>query len=153
MTAVILTSALLAMVFPAFFIIKHRELPESISALVYSLDRGWQWLWGVWLFVTGLMACIAMIDKLPDNFKFAGFLTLVCIGFTASMPIIMKKHEKAHTILGVSAGVLSQLSVMLINYWWLILWVVLLVLHRCINGKMVFLAESICAITVYMALI
>lgn len=149
-------------------IIKNKELPESISALVYYLPKEWQWVWSVWLLVCGGLACVGLIEKLPEIFKFVGFLTMACIGFTAVMPIVVEDNYKMHNILGISAGILSQLSVMFITPLWLLLWVVAVSAYTAfclldnewakrvwlsICGKEVLLAEVVCGLTVYCCLL
>ena len=168
MTALVIISLLLAVAFVVLVVWSNRELPDSISALVYSLPKGQQWLWTLWLWAASLLVCIPLIDALPDAWRFLSFLTLAYLGFTGAMPIIYEQQRTAHNILGTSAGILSQLCVAIISPWWLLLWLLFAGmvaarafpdvawcdrLTRYTLGKEVFVAEAICALAVYGALI
>lgn len=153
-------SLLMAVAYIAAVIIKNKKLPDSISALVYALPKKWQWVWTVWLWAISLLMCIPLIDVLPETWKFLGFLTLACLGFVGAMPIIYKEHKKAHDILGVSAGILSQICVFIISPWWMLAWFLWPFLmgstivqpeggdmRELFKEKGVFVAEMICMIT------
>lgn len=153
-------SLLMAVAYIAAVIIKDKKLPDSISALVYALPNKWQWIWTLWLWVVSLLMCIPLIDVLPETWKSLGFFTLVCLGFVGAMPIIYKEHKKAHDILGVLAGILSQVCVFIISPWWLLVWFFWPFLmgstivqpeggdmRELFKGKGVFVAEVICMIT------
>lgn len=65
---------------------KERELPESISAMVYLLpEGGWRWLWSVWLWIVSLLATIPVISILDTrNMAYLGFFTLACLVFVGA---------------------------------------------------------------------
>ena len=160
MKTLTILSLLMAVAYIAAVIIKDKKLPDSISALVYALPSKWQWLWTVWLWAISLLMCIPLINVLPEVWKFLGFLTLACLGFVGAMPIIYKEHKKAHDILGVLAGILSQVCVFIISPWWLLVWFLwpffmgsTIVqpkggdMRELFKGKGVFVAEVICMIT------
>lgn len=140
----------MAVVYTAAVIGKRRELPESISSMVYDLPKRWQYLWTVWLWLVGLGVCIPLIEILPETWKFVGFLTMACIGFVGAMPLFVEEQRKAHNIFGVSAGILSQVCVLIVNPWWLTAWVLFPLSYILgSRGKEVFIAEVICSATVY----
>jgi len=156
----------MAIAYIAVVIIKDKKLPDSMSALVYALSNKWQWVWTLWLWAVSLLMCIPLIDALPETWKFLGFLTLACLGFVGAMPIIYKEHKKAHDILGVSAGILSQVCVFILSPWWLLVWFLWPFLmgstivqqkggdmRELFKGKGVFVAEVICMITLAVAML
>lgn len=104
---------------------KLGELPESISALVYVLPRqgGWRWLWSGWLWAVSLTVGIPLLTAMECSaFQFVGFLTVVCLLFCGGMPLVEHERNTAHNALGIAAGILSQLCVVILNPWWLLLW-------------------------------
>lgn len=152
----------MAMCYVCIVIGKRRELPESISSLVYELPVRWQYLWTVWLWLVGLGVCIPMMDLMPEDYAFVCFLTLACLGFVGAMPLFMIEHRKAHNIFGVSAGILSQICVLLVSPWWLLVWCIFLAVaifvffnkeNKWFDKKMVFVAEVICSLSIYGAVL
>lgn len=147
--------------FLAAVIIKDRKLPDSISAMVYSLPRSWQWVWIVWMWVVSVVTCIPVIESLPDDFKSFGFLTMGCLALCGSMPLIRQEENTLHYVFAVTAGVLSQICVVVCNPWLLLLWAIMLPfvmgafagfndskdIPVIAGGKGVLLAEMICYIS------
>lgn len=106
---------------------KERELPESISAMVYLLpEGGWRWLWSIWLWAVAFLTLIPAISILDlRGTAYAGFITLACLVFVGAWPLFNKDTEKEHYIGGSAAGIMSQVCVLLINPWMLALWLLL----------------------------
>lgn len=145
---------------------KLGELPESISALVYVLPRqgGWQWLWIVWMWSVSLLTCIPLVSAMPDDWRILAFATLACLMLCGAMPISDSHvNRRAHNVFGILGGILSQACVLLISPWWLLAWLLFVAVYgydlliskngriypsRWYDGKGVFLAEMICAVTV-----
>jgi len=142
----------------------NTALPDSISAMVYELTRGWQWLWIVWMWAVSLLTCIPLIEVLPDDVKVLGFATLACLMLCGAMPISDKAvSRRAHNVFGILGGVLSQVCVAIISPCWLSAWFAFVAVYgydllpsqdgriypsRWYDGKGVLLAEMICAATV-----
>lgn len=147
----------------------NTALPDSISALVYELPRPWQWLWIVWMWVVSLLACIPLIEVLPDDVKVLGFATIVCLMLCGAMPISDSHvNRRAHNVFGILGGVLSQVCVAILTPCWLLAWIAFVAVYgydllpsqngriypsRWYDGKGVFLAEMICAVTVFGSLL
>lgn len=153
MITILILSIILVVSYTGTTIVRYKSLPDSISAMVYSFPRQWQWVWIVWMWFVAFMVCIPAIEFLADTWKFLGFFTLVCLSFCGAMPL--KKHEQnmTHNIFGVSAGILSQLYVALVSPCWLLSWllfVAVAVYSVCVksstvfNGKGVFVMEAVC---------
>ena len=158
MMTMTITSIVLALAFVAFAAWVRGELPGSISALVYTLSRPWQWVWIVWMWAVAFTACIPLIEVMPSDLgKGLAFLTLVCLMFVGGMPVTEKENSRAHNLFGVSAGVVSQVCVLLLCPQWLWAWLAYVVCvlfvaffpgNRLLSGKGVLMAEVICYITV-----
>lgn len=155
MTESLIASAFMAISFTGVAIWRKRALPESISSLVYIFR--WKWLWTVWLTVVGILTCAPAIEVLDRiGMGFLGFGTLVCLVFCAAMPIFVDEQKQWHDILGISAGILSQICVLFISMDWLYAWALFAFLMgsvyvqpkgwlgRVMKGKGVFVAECIC---------
>ena len=157
----VIVSILLVVAYIATATWRKKQLPESISALVYELPRRWQWVWIVWMWVVAFTTCIPLIDAMPEGVDVLGFATLACLVFCGAMPI--KRHEKnrAHYWFVRAAGVLSQASVAFVCYWWLIVWLAIVWLvcdayiaedkdeRRWYDKKGVLIAEVLCTAAVF----
>lgn len=147
----------------------NTALPDSISALVYELPRPWQWLWIVWIWSVSLLACIPLIEVLPDDVKVLGFATIVCLMLCGAMPISDSHvNRRAHNVFGILGGILSQACVLLQCPLYLLAWLLFAAVCACdalpsqngriypsrwYDGKGVLLAEMICAVTVFGSLL
>ena len=146
---------------------KNRELPESISALVYALPAGrWRWLWSAWLALVTLLMAPALTAALSATWRTSllADATVICLAMTAALPLLPGYHNRLHTALGITSGVLTQACVWLVCPWWLLLWLLMAAvavdawfahpsLPRWYDHKGVLIAEIICAATVYGSLL
>lgn len=161
MIAMTITSIVLAVVFLAFAAWRMGGLPESISGTVWALPRGgWRWLWAIWLWAVAITAFAPMVELLDAHvLGILGFLPMALLGFVGAMPLFRGEQRRAHNILGVAAGVTSQIGPALLCVEWLYAWwiiPVLLLLTELwpwlgmrLDGRGVLVAECICALTVY----
>ena len=145
MTLLLIISILLVALFVGAAIWKKKELPESISAMVYVFR--WKWLWSIWLVAVSVFT-FAPVTELLDGKGLGvfGFLPMVCLGFVAVWPLFDKEHVKWHYLLAILGGILSQVAVALLNPMALLLWVAILPFVR--SSKAVFVSEVICWATV-----
>ena len=158
MVTMLTISILLAALYVGAAIWNNKEMPESVSSMVYDLPRSGQWAWIVWMWAVALLMCIPLIDALPDGARMLGFLTLACLCFCGAMPISdSTTNRRAHNAFGILGGVLSQVCVAIVSPWWLAAWSLMAVAwiwtekdfaRKALDGKGVFLAESICLLTV-----
>lgn len=149
MMAMIIISIVLAVLFIGTAIALKKQVPESISSLEYVYPHG---LWTIWLWCVTILITPSLMDAIQEDWKFLGFLTVVCLMFVGAMPLIPTESNKVHNILGVTAGILSQLCVLIINPQWLWLWAVWAVVFviKTLDKSLsewkwsVFLAETVC---------
>lgn len=119
----VVISFILVVLYVGATIWRKKDLPASISSLVYDLPTGWQWVWTAWIWSVGLLTCIPVIEALSaKGLEFLGFLTLCCITFCGAMPVVRNQRNTAHNVFGVSAGILSQICVCFISPLWLLVW-------------------------------
>lgn len=160
MITLIIISILLVALYVGAAIWTRRELPDSISAMVYLLPKGdYMWLWSIWLIAVSLLTFPPVIGILDADGKgVLGFLPMVCLAFVAVWPLFDTDHKVWHYVLGFLAGVFSQVCVVYICPWWLLLWLVMVAMAvyayvvteypAWLRGKGIFVAECICYMSV-----
>ena len=144
---------------------KKRELPDSLSALVYDLPTKQQWLWTLWMWAMAVTVGIPLIDCMDGSmFQFLAFMTMVSMVFCGAIPIVKNERNTVHYGLAIVAGVSSQLCVVIIEPLWLLVLPVVLAfvavaalvqkpwaewLWQRINGKGIMLSEAVCAMSLF----
>jgi len=160
----IILSILLVVSYVGITIWRKKELPESISAMVYDLpDGGWRWVWSIWLLLVDVFTFAPTIEILEEahSIGIMGFVPMVLLGFVAVWPLFDKEHLRWHYILSYIAGIWSQVDVWLMCPWWLFVWLALIVfvgyLLLCnlkqMLSKVVILMEMTCYIGIVGAIV
>lgn len=95
-------------------------IPDSISAMVYSMKRPHLWTLMVWaIAVAGYWLMAATSERLVP----LAFAACACIVFVGCMPLIRGNHNTLHWVFGVTGCVLSQLWCALVaGLWPLLAW-------------------------------
>ena len=169
MITLLIIAILLMVLYIGITIWKKKELPKSISHMVYDLPKGgWRWLWTIWLWSVVICAAPSLIEALSgSSFQFVGFLTIASLLFIGALPLFDTDHLKWHNTLAIAGGIGSQICTILICPWWMLLWVIMIVLmggafcafndnkgyYRFIDGKGIFITEILCSTTVIAAII
>lgn len=150
----IIISILLVVVFLWDYIMTTHELPESISATVYEMPKGGEWLWSVWL--VGVSACLFV--PLVESCGWLGWLTEVSLMGAALTPLVKRDTKKWHYGFGIAAGIFSQVCVAWLCADWLFTWSVFVFLMgslyvqpqgwlaKAVEHKGVTVAECVCFI-------
>lgn len=147
MSVSIMLSILLVVSFVGTTIWKEKELPDSISAMVWVLPEGcWRWLWSIWLVAVSILTFAPAVGILDARgLGVFGFLPMVCLGFVAVLPLFDHEHVKWHYVMAVVGGILSQVTVAFINPWWLSVWLLMAVaLWKPLRSKAVMISECLC---------
>ena len=148
-------SFLLVILLVGITIWKKKELPVSISSLVYLFK--WKWTWTIWMWLIAGTLVYPLFEALPVTYKFLGFLSIFGLIFAGATPIFNKDNYKLHGIFGAIAVVFSQFCVVLIQPWALLLWYILIILllkfRDKIYDKETFIIEIIGVSTLYLSLI
>lgn len=153
----LILSILLVASFTGAAIWMEREIPDSISAMVNIFSGALKWLWSIWLVAVAICTFAPVIDVLDQKgMAVFGFLPMGLIGFVAAMPIFDTEHKDVHDVLGIVAGILSQVAVVMMCPWWLFAWSLFVFLMgsvyvqpegrlaKAVKGKGTFVAEVVC---------
>lgn len=140
----LIVSILLVALYVGATIWKHKELPESISAMVYNLPKQGQWLWTVWLAMSDIFAAPAVFESLPETFQFLGFFFTGSLLFVSAMPLVRHSRNKPHEILAILAGIFSQACVLFICWWWILTWFIFIIILVCVKkwGVPIWMTQS-----------
>ena len=156
MVTLIIISLILVVLFVGATIYHTKTIPDSVSAMVYSLPHGWRYLWTAWLWAVSMLLMPALMEKLGSYWQFLGFLWCASMAFCGALPLVKGEPNTIHNVLGIAAGVLSQACVLVLCPWWLCVWLLLswFVLTDKVRdltsvwyGKTCFLAESVCYVS------
>ena len=161
----ILTLVSLCIAVGGMVLMSRGGVPESVSGLVYNLSERMRWLWSGWLVVVALTLMVPLMTAL-DDVAWLGWLTVVCLLGAAVTPVINRDTRTMHNICGVAAGLLSQVCVACLCPWWLTVWLIWIPLMAgamaafndaerpvfC-DGKGVLVAECVCVVSLYGALV
>lgn len=158
----LILSILLVVSYVGTAIWSKKELPESVSAMVYDLPKAGKGLWTLWVFLVAFCIVHSLLEAMPESWEFIGFFTVACLMFCGAMPLVKDEKNTVHYALAIAAGVLSQVCVLLINPWWLLAWPLYVAAvsfpvpwkyEKIISGKGVFLIEGVCWLTLTATLI
>lgn len=165
MTTLLIISILLVVSYIGTTIWVKRELPESVSAMVYDLPKAGQWLWIVWLWASTYTLTPALFEVVPEEWGVLAHAFATSVLFVGAMPLVKNESNKAHNALGILAGIFSQLCVLIIDAQWLVTWMLFPFLlgsifvqpqgwlAKAVDRKGVFIAEAICYIALTGSLI
>ena len=160
--ALIIISVVIALSYVVGVIWKKRELPCSLSAMVFELKGNAKWLWTLWIWAVGALAMIPMIEALDGkDLGIVGLVTLVLVYLVGAWPLFDEGHRTLHNVLGVSAGILSQLCVILVSPLCMLSWSLFALIMavgyvfpnvvRWCDGKVVFISEMLCLVPLWMS--
>lgn len=148
----ILIAVLLVAVYVASYIAAHQKLPESLSATVYEMPKGYEWQWTAWL--TAVAVCLFV--PLVERYEWLGWLMEVSLIGAALTPLIKKDTLKWHYAMAIATGVISQVIVAINDISWLSVWMLFVFLFlssyiqpdgwlgKAVKGKGVFIAQMAC---------
>ena len=144
MTTLVLISMLLVTLYVSVTIIYMKGIPDSVSAMVYTLPSSWRHLWTIWMWAVSMLLVPSLMASL-GTWQFIGFLWCASMAFCGALPLVKTEPNIAHNIFGIAAGILSQICVIILNPWWLIGWVfMLLCFIKKLRSKSCFISEAIC---------
>ena len=145
MYACCLIGFLLILIYCVFITYKDKEIPNSISQIVYSLGTRWKWTFTAVLFAVGFLIVPWMLEILLETYKFLGFLTVVGILGVGADPLVKGEKNIIHYVSAVLCGIMSQIIVLLMMPKLLFLWFpyILYTLYEEKSDKNMFLAEFV----------
>jgi len=165
MMTMLILSSVLAVLYTGTAIWRKNRLPDSVSAMVYDLPKAGQYLWTVWIWAVTLLLCPKLFEIVPENFEVLAHCFATSMMFIGAMPLVKGEQNKAHNVLGITAGIFSQICVFVIDPDWLSSWMLFVFLvgsiyvqpqgwlGKAMKGKTIFVAEAVCWLSVMGSLI
>ena len=156
MVTLIILSIILVVLYASITIYHTHSIPDSVSAMAYALPTAGRYLWTVWIWAVSMLLMPVLMEKLGSYWQFLGFLWCASMAFCGALPLVKGEPNTAHNAFGIAAGVISQACVVIINPWWLCVWLLLSwfvltdktrELTSIWYGKTCSLAESVCYIS------
>lgn len=121
----LIISILLVVLFMGTAIWKTHTIPDSVSAVVYTLSKRKRFVWTIWMWAVSMTVGIPLIDAMPETWKFLSFFTLACLMFCGAMPLINGEKNTMHYVLAICAGILSQVCVLIASPFCLLVWLLM----------------------------
>lgn len=75
--------------------VKRKEIPESISAIVYGSPMNLKWTFAAVMFVSAMLLMPTLLEKASGNTEFLAFLTIAGIVGVRSRPPIYRGIPQA----------------------------------------------------------
>jgi len=140
------------------------ELPGSVSTSVFTMPRRKRYVWTAMLWLSTYTLTPALFQVVPGNHVYAAHAFATSVLLAGLFPIFKRSISRGFMTLVSSAWCFSQVCVALLCPWLLLMWpvvaIVLFVLYMmeddlpaALRGKGVFLAESMCYVTLFMSII
>lgn len=121
MLSLTIISALIIASYTAAVCIKVKGIPYSISATFYALEH--KWLFCATMIITAGLLMPAILQKTPESYQFTAFLACVGMIMVGAAPHFKEGLEKKiHTAGAVLCLLFSQVWVLLICPWPLLVW-------------------------------
>lgn len=132
-----------------------RNIPKSVSALVYQYKRGMQWAWSVWLIAVGALLWIPLMERLDDSLCVLGFLAFAFLVGAAVTPLTNRETSDWHDWFGVAAGLMYTACVTVINHRCLAAWALYVAAlpFQYMRSRLVLVSEVCCAASLYGVLV
>ena len=103
----------------AFAVWRKGAMLDSVSEVAYILPK---WAFTVWMAIVGMLLMPGLMEKLPDNWRFLGFLAVACSFGVASTPWYKTEDGTLHYVGGGLCAVLSLVVVAMLRPWLLLAW-------------------------------
>lgn len=106
----------------AIITIKDREIPNSISQMVYSLSGKWKWTFSAVLVAVAFMIVPQLMTVAMEGYEFLSFFVVAGILGVAVDPLVEGKKNILHYVSAMIMGISSQILVYNINPQLLLMW-------------------------------
>lgn len=106
----------------AIITVKDREMPNSISQIVYSLSEKWKWTFSAVLVTVAFMIVPQLMTVVDEEYRFLSFFVVLGILGVAADPLVKGESNHVHYASAVIMGVSSQILVYIMNPYLLLLW-------------------------------
>ena len=112
---------LLALAVVVYASARSRALPESISDIAYIIPH---WAFSVWIVAVGFALLPAMLDALPDEWRWVGFLSVAGLFCVASSAYYKTEAAALHYTGGCLCALCATAVVAMLCPKLLLLWAV-----------------------------
>ena len=137
--------------------IKGGGIPSSLSASVFNLPKGWQWVWTVVICSVCFLCVPTYIEKTGVNTQFLAFIAIAALAFVGAAPLVKSHKElayKVHCWAAVICAVCSQLVLAFNQPWLLLCWVPWVLVFVWVTKDkpwrtLVFWAEQVCFVSTF----
>lgn len=106
----------------AIITIKDREIPNSISQMVYSLSGKWKWTFSAVLVTVAFMIVPQLMTVAMEGYEFLSFFVVAGILGVAVDPLVEGEKNILHYVSAMIMGISSQILVYNINPQLLLMW-------------------------------
>lgn len=106
----------------AIITIKDREIPNSISQMVYSLSGKWKWTFSAVLVAVAFMIVPQLMTVTIEGYEFLSFFVVAGILGVAVDPLVEGEKNILHYVSATIMGISSQILVYIINPQLLLMW-------------------------------
>lgn len=127
----------------AYIVYKDKQLPNSISQSIFSLNEENKWLFSAIMIIVGIMIIPQIIEVASDNLKFLSFLTVVGLLGVGSDPLTKNEKHIIHYTFAAIMGVSCQLLILFMNPLLLMTWIpyIIYTLYMDDGSKNMFVGE------------
>jgi hypothetical protein len=134
----------------AIITIKEKELPNSISQIVYSLDKKWKWTFSAVMFIVAFMIVPQLMVVATDKYAWLAFLIVTGILGVGADPLDKNSKNIVHYASAIVMGVASQVLIFLLEPLLLLLWApyICYTLYEAESLKNMFLGEMVILLSV-----
>ena len=103
--------------------VKDKQMPNSVSQMVYSLSVKWKWTFSAVLTMVAFMIVPQLISVAADDYTYLSFLPVTGILGVAVDPLVKGEKNTLHYVSAVIMGISSQVLVYTISPQLLLMWV------------------------------
>lgn len=103
--------------------VKDKQMPNSVSQMVYSLSVKWKWTFSAVLTMVAFMIVPQLISVAADDYTYLSFLSVTGILGVAVDPLVKGEKNTLHYVSAVIMGISSQVLVYTISPQLLLMWV------------------------------
>lgn len=149
-------SLILALVLGLTYVISARVKKgaplESYSSISYILPS---WMFTTVTFLIGMLTAPMIFEKMPENFKFFGFLMVLGLGMVSATPYFHTENKPLHYIGGFGFCIFAMVIVGFLNPWMLLGWLPLLIyiVFKPKDKNLTFYAEAVAYIILFITLL
>lgn len=125
--------------------VKYKEIPNSISQIVYMLPYKWRWTFTVVMFLSAAMILPQLAIIAGEKYAILAFLTVAGIIGVGVDPLVRGEKNIIHYVSAIVMGTSSQLLAYFLNPYVFMTWIpyVIYTMYMDNGKKNMFFAEMV----------